>query len=334
MKLIYTVLFCLMMCGNLPAQFVTISGEKYDEPYLPLEQGRNLFPGEVDWTIVEWGFPLSRPFPFLNNRFLTRDLSLTGANIITENSKYFLSSVPISAENRSNPLRALVGRPDRDSSEIGEIVLLETDSVFSLEYKNVALKLYNVENDSFWYPDLRFNYQYHINFREDRVRIHFGETEIGPQGQEHLERLLLFSATAFRIWSEGLTFMFADGNPDSPGFELILDEAPSYGQYTLDSIPDEGTVFEYAFASTTSNASQISRQKLEIFPSPGRNYFRLAYGSAPFSYSVWDLSGQRMTSGTTQAEVRIETHDWPAGVYIISTGNEDQSAQESWIKMQ
>jgi hypothetical protein len=336
MKAILQLFLFIMICSCLQAQNIIIFGTKYEKTYQSLELGRSLFDGYSDWTLMERRIRLGFPFPFLDNRFLTRGLSLTGANILTENNDYFLSTVPISAENSSNLLWGLASRPAGDTSEIGRITLLETDSIFSMEYKDVALKLYNVENDSFWYPDLRFNYQYHINCREDRVRIHFGKTEIGPEGAGQLESLLLFSAIAFRIWSDGRTYMYTDGDPDSPGFELIYEEQPSYGEYTLDSIPDEGTVFEYSFATTTSNAPQISGQKVKIFPTPGRNYFRLDYGSVPFSYSVWDLSGQRVTSGTSQAEesVRVETHDWPAGVYIISIGNEEQSARQSWIKIQ
>ena len=253
---------------------------------------------------------------------------------MTENNDYFLSTVPISAENNSNPLRALVGRPDGDTSEIGRIILLETDSIFSMEYEDVALKLYNKQRDSFWYPDLRFNYQYHIDFREDRVRIHFGKTKIGPEGAEQLESLLLLSATAFRIWSGGRTFMFADGDPDSPNFELIFDEIPANGDYILDSIPAEGTVFEYEFASTTSNRRQIANQNAEIFPTPGRNFFTLRFGSEQFSYEVRNLSGQLMTSGASLGEVSIETQDWPAGIYVVSVESEGQSAQQLWIKAQ
>jgi hypothetical protein len=158
---------------------------------------------------------------------------------------------------------------------------------------------------------------------------------MGPSAEEQIEDLLIFSATALGIYSEGSTFMFADGDPKSPGFNFIIDEQPDYGFYTLQSIPKEGTVFEYSFATTTSNTPQISGQTVEVFPTPGRNYFLLDFGSAPFSYSVWDLSGQLMTSGTSQAEesVRVETHHWPAGVYIISVEHEEESVQESWIKM-
>ncbi len=323
-----------MLCGSLPAQNVSISGEKYQEPYTSIEHGIVLTPSDVNWSLIEQRYSLSLPFPFFNNRFITTGLSLTGANILTENDRYFLSTVPMSVENRSNPLRGLAGRAEGDTAAVGQIVLLETDSVLSVEFRNVAMELYNVERDSNWYLDLRFNYKYEIDFREDRVRIHFGETIVGPSAEEQVENLFIFSATAIRIYSEGRTFMFADGDPESPEFNLVFDELPDYDRYTLQSIPEEGTVFEYNFANTTSNSLQSAEQRMDVYPIPGKNYFQLAYGMQEFSYEVHNLSGQLMTSGMSYGEVKVETSDWMSGLYHISVESEGYSAKQLWIKAQ
>jgi len=334
MKAIYALLFLFILYQSSPAQNVTISGEKYEEPYSSIVHGIQLTPNHVNWRLIEQRNSLARPFPFLNNRFITTRLSLTGANILTENDRYFLSTVPISIENRSNPLRGLAGKTDSDTLSVGQVIILETDSIMSLEFRNVAMELYNVERDSFWFLDLRFNYKYEIDFREDQVRVHFGETIVGPSAEEQIGDLFIFSATAFQIYSEGRTFLFADGDPESPEFHLVFDELPDYGLYALQSIPEEGTVFEFNFANTTSNALQVADQKIEVYPIPGKNYFQLAFGMQEFYYEVHNMSGQLMTSGLSYGQAKVETSDWMSGLYHISVESEGYSAEQLWMKAQ
>jgi hypothetical protein len=227
--------------------------------------------------------------------------------------------------------------PPRDSlAEPRRITAQQTDTSLAVEYNKVAFTLWNFDTDSLVFLDAQFTYQVHLDYKNDKIRYHFGETLLGPEADAQMQEFSILSGmlTAFEI-NEGeiqLPFIFADKDPARPDFITGEGEFEEIPPFRIDNFPEKGTVYEFSLNVVTSAEEIQTIENVFVFPNPGSDQLTIKYPSLSLDYDIRNALGQLMQEGNASRTAKVSTAVWPAGIYIISVGEEEKSFSEIWFK--
>ena len=226
--------------------------------------------------------------------------------------------------------------PQDSSAEIGRVTVLETDTSFIVEYRKVFYELFNLETDSIVFLDAQFTYQVHLDYKNDKIRYHFGEPLLGPEAEAQMQEFSILSGmlTAFEI-NEGeiqLPFIFADKDPARPDFITGEGEFEEIPPFQIENFPEKGTVYEFTFNVVTSAEEIQTIENTLVFPNPGSDQLTIKYPSLSFDYEIRNALGQLMQEGNASRTAKVSTAAWPAGTYFISVGQGEKSYSETWFK--
>ena len=334
--IVSSILFFLFC--TLSAQEITLSGEKYEQDYQPLDQGVVLTDTSTYWEGFSEFYEPSPPVSFFSGAlsFQEVDLDEIGLFLFAEELAE-ISIFPLYVGSEDYDIWEVSAHSPEDTiAEIGQIRVQETDTSFTVEYSKVAYTLYNFNTDSLLFLDIQFTFQVQLDYKNDKVRYHFGEIVLGPEAETQMQELSIISGifTGFEF-SEGelqLPFIFADGDPAMPEFfagEGFFEELPPF---FIEDFPEEGTVYEFSMDVMTSTEEVSVSETLSVWPNPGYDQLTISYSAPDFSYEVRNAAGDLVQEVRAQRTARILTANWPAGVYFVSVGRGKQVLSELWIK--
>lgn len=336
-------IYCLFSICLAPlllgAQEIVFSGEKYEKDYEPLQQGQVLTDTSNYWEGFSEFYEPSTPVSFFSGAvsFSEVDIDEFGVFLYGEQPADF-TIIPLFVGNQEFSIWEITAHPPGDSlAEIGRITVQETDTSFTLEYNKVAFVLSNFEFDSLVFLDAHFTYQLQLDYKNDKIRYHFGEIVLGSEGEAQMEEFSILSAmlAAFEF-TEGelqLPFIFADKDPNRPEFVVGDGDFEELPPYNIKDFPKEGTVYEFSMdVVTTSTEEAESPKGLTVYPNPGRDQLMITHPSNSFDYEIRDVFGRLMQEGKASQRARVTTADWPVGVYFISAGQDASLSTKTWIK--
>jgi hypothetical protein len=81
-------------------------------------------------------------------------------------------------------------------------------------------------------------------------------------------------------------------------------------------------------ASGLSAANQNKAPELNIYPNPFRDYFSIKTDENTF-FEVFNLQGQLMFSGMSEAVTAVPCAEWPSGVYVLKVGGKVEKVQKN-----
>ena len=145
---------------------------------------------------------------------------------------------------------------------------------------------------------------------------------------------LTFSFTNSSVGASAQTWYFGDGDSSSqvsPTHTYATD-----GSYTIQLICSNACGSDTSEITTTVvGISDLQLQTLEISPNPAGNWFEIRLeGTAqgPVALRIWDMLGNEMLSQTmNSSSLRIETGNWPRGMYIIEVTQRNQSSKSRLV---
>lgn len=340
MRIILPLLLFCFLSNSTFSQDIRISGEKYEQAYIPLDGGTVLTDTANFWKGLEEIVTFSSPKSFFAGSKVFEEIYVGELSPILFNVSDDMSffTLGLYFGNEEEEVRDVMAHPPGDSlAQAGRVTVLETDSTFTVEFQKITYEIIDFQTGDTSVLDAQFSYQLQFDFKNDKIRYHFGESIISPQGQQKIDELSILSACLvdYEVDEDEYYFqwIFAEMDPDAPDFVAgegeLDDEIPPYH---LSSVPEAGTVFEFSFDVVTSSEEATGASEAIIFPNPGGEQLRIRRGQGKFSYAVRDASGRLMTEGEAVSEQRIDANEWPAGMYFVSVETETRSMNKIWIK--
>lgn len=337
MRTLFLSMFICLLGYALAAQDFKPSGQKYEQTYQPLNEGTVLTDTSNFWIGFSEFYSPEVPASFFEGSVVFEELDLEeiGVFLYNQNIEFVILGLYVGSEV-FDIWRVAARVPEDSSAALGRITVAETDSSFVIEFRNVAYELLNWETDSTFFIDAQFTYQVHLDYRNDKIRYHFGETLLGPLAQAQMEDLSILSGCLMGYESSGggasFPYIFASGEPEAPRFIVGEGDFTEIPPYEINSFPEEGTVYEFKLHVITSTADPVSGKEFTLFPNPGSDQLVIEYPGLEFDYEIRNATGQLMDAGTGSRRTQVMAGDWPAGMYFVSVGEEHKSINKVWIK--
>jgi len=335
-RLLWFLLFSFFLF-SIHAQEIILSGEKYEAPYQLLQNATLLTDTSSYWAGYFDLYKLNPPISFFGGSlsFDELDIDESFLFLFNEQAEFILASLFTGSEVY-DILQVLAHPPQDTLADIGRMSIKETDTSVIVEYHKVAYELYHIETDSALFLDAQFTYQVHLDYSNDKIKYHFGETRLGPLGEVQMEDLSILSGFLMNYeFNQGgvmSPYIFAGGDPIMPEFTIGEGEFEEIPPFYIEGFPEKGTVYEFSLDFSTSADQVRSLNRFSVFPNPGTNQLTISYPSSSFTYAIRDVLGNVVEEGIAARNAQISTASLPAGTYFIVVGNEQFTRSEVWIK--
>jgi len=342
---LFVPFFSLLWCFSIEAQHLktVVDFSQYTEEYKELEEASLLTSANQAWGERQWilqleptiYFPGTEDRPF--NQFGVSTLGQIALwhNTSHDNIELDLYLVPF-ALNVVSPLQ------DHLNEDQGEILYMMEDDFIKVEFRNVALAVEKVIGNG--NLTSRVNYSVEIDPANDRVRLHYGPSQISSSLQSHISINGILVGVAFEAWQNTGQQFFRIENlwhylkGSAEDFDLGMHEVliPASPLPAFFSFPPEGTVYEFSFSELpTSITEPIMDQPFVIFPNPGTDQFQLElqeWGWTNADIEVLDMMGRIVLKTKVNGDKLINSSAWSSGIYTVRISSKDETFSHKWIK--
>lgn len=287
----------LLIIGHwLPAQ--SYQAQVLQQTYTPLKEGIVL--NQNPWS--EWqrypDVPIGFDFVYFNDTFSHFTLEISSRMVFDNEHHHYFD--PLVMVHLADPGNTETEIRYHTNGPIGQ-------RVFTLEYHNVRIK-----SDT----SLFVHFQAKLYEKSGQLEMHMGpHSDVKPK--DHLRlgpyagvyTLKSVNPVSFK---EGLNLQ---GNGASPTSTFFTGSQAPYLQYTLNRLPPEGTVYQYA-KQTASRTETAAKQRLRWHPSE-----QVLYSTQPQvqMVEVYNLNGKVCFSAALPAFGRVSLEHLPKGLYLLHT---------------
>nr|MBS0037404.1 T9SS type A sorting domain-containing protein [Saprospiraceae bacterium] len=340
---------CLLFTCSLGGQIIQTESEftHYEEEYFPLENATTLTSTTDAWGQRKWSFTLDSNiiFPGLEDRPFHFLVVATNGHIALW---HFLNEEKIELGLYMIPILRSFVSPLKDyrNEDQGAILYYSEDNYIKVEYRNVAFALENILLSGRLLS--RVNYTIEIDPDNDRIRYHFGPSDINTSTQYHFLESGTVLGLGFEVWENfGSTqqsnfqrvenyWKYLEGSPDDFKTLAYRDINKPLPDSSYFDFPPEGTVYEFRLSSLpTSVRESPSELSIELSPNPGVDQFHLQINSRDWrggELSVFNTHGQLVLTQSAAASNVINTAKWPSGLYFIHLDCPGNSEVLKWVK--
>jgi len=98
-------------------------------------------------------------------------------------------------------------------------------------------------------------------------------------------------------------------------------------------LPITGLQFHVSYLSTTALKENDHNELATVYPNPGISQLNIQTDTPITQVTIYDMMGRQVFNQTmSETTIRINTENWPAGVYFWKTYNSSYSFSGKWIK--
>ena len=334
-----------LCCVSIEAQHLQteVSFSQYFEEYSEIGEATLLTSETQAWGERQWirqiepslQFQGTEERPFNQMGIVTLGQVALWHNNSPDNVELDLYLVPF-ALNVVSPLQ------DHLNEDQGAILYFMEEDYIKVEFRNVALAVEKVLSSGSLTS--RINYTVEIDPANDRVRFHYGPSQISSALQSHISENGILVGIAFEAWEKlGQQFnrienswKYLKGSPDEFNVASHQDLVPSNPQPGFTSFPPNGTVYEFEFSSMSTSVDDLMADKtFRLFPNPGNDQLHIDISESGWSkpdIEVFDVFGLNIYKSVAHHNGLIFTSDWPAGIYFVRISADDSSFTRKWVK--
>lgn len=312
-------LFAAILVASVSAKaqdFYTFT--KSEATYQELTDAVSMNDGEAWWFLSEMGpfeatFPVSvfgqefNKFAFIDGNFITFN---DDDPIIT----FFYPTIAFLMDK---------GYPDSSQSPVSyKIEGNEGSRTLKLEVKNAGL----IDDMDGALPLLYLNYQIWFYEEDSSIEYHYGDhniTDISILNDEgiNIAGIDLYNLSA-EVTEQAAIVSGEITNPSYYEFASESDIPENPEDITLDGMPQPNTV--YRFALNPASVNGMAKTSFSLYPNPVTNQLNLTFNESIYtSYTIYDLTGRSVLSGTVNGEDNMQIHvgSMQNGTYLLTIGN-------------
>lgn len=341
--------FFLLFTYHLEGQIITTEAAftQYEEEYDSLENGITLTSTTAAWGQRNWNFSLdsSIVFPGLEDRPFHHLVVATNGHIALwhflneEKIELGLYMIPI-LRNLVSPLQ------DYRNEDQGSILYYSEDNYIKVEYRNVAFAHEKILLNGRILS--RVNFTIEIDPDNDRIRYHFGPSDLATSTQHHFLDRGTVLGLGFEVWENmGIpqnpnfqrienSWIHLEGTPEDIETFSYRDKNKPLPDSSFLAFPPEGTVYEFGLSSMpTSVRENTTELSIELMPNPGVDQVHMVINGGDLTGAelfVFDIAGNLLHSQSGSASNVINTAKWPSGLYFIHLDRPGGREIVKWVK--
>ncbi|TVR89986.1 MAG: T9SS C-terminal target domain-containing protein [Saprospirales bacterium] len=217
---------------------------------------------------------------------------------------------------------------DPSNTDEGHILFYEGDGILKIEFRNVAFEReLNLGDGNL---TSRANFLVEVDFETKCMEFHYGPANISSELENALEGAIPVYTSFEYVYEEyvdgqfqfnyGNLFAILGGDPTNPELQKLLSEGDFDEQPNpLNSLPKEGTVYQFCYDQTTSVDETILENpgKLNLYPNPATDIVQIKprADSRIKQVLVYDQMGRVVSS--TKGSREVDVSHLPSGLYVI-----------------
>lgn len=313
-----TTLLFLLLLSAVGVKAQTYNFSVSQETYADLAGSTSMNNGQV-WDYDEFG-PVAIPFSFsiagqAVNRFLFQDnyfmFLKPGATTDSEDGLFYVDASTAFIQDRTFSTGT-------SSSPISYKTEGEAGSrILKLEVKNAGLE----DGDDLGFDEDEYfvNFQIWIYESNNTIEIRYGQNNIDDLDVLDTEGMLIAGISK----DEDNAYLVYGESADPTYGEFTLDTFPEEG-LTMDAFPANGTVYKFTPAGV-AGVKDFSKSAISLYPNPATTVLNLKSNSfASADYEIYDILGKRVAASKMAAgsDVQINIENLNEGVYFVKTNGQ------------
>jgi hypothetical protein len=213
-----------------------------------------------------------------------------------------------------------------------EYRLLTFPSTYGTEFSNTSVLTLTIPAD---FPFETITVK--VTFERESLIDSWG-TITTPFGTFNTIRQRMFEVQSDSVWgtSFGISTLLDSGQSESESYTFWTDNASarySLLEYTLDPTTDGVTNVRWQAASPVASLTTIEEKEfVSVYPNPTSDYFTIDSKNETVNFSIIDVSGKLIMSGSVQnGATQVPVHMLAEGTYIVRLVDSEQHVSEKRI---
>lgn len=100
-------------------------------------------------------------------------------------------------------------------------------------------------------------------------------------------------------------------------WSYTLPANPVIGKWTFEAVYGTKTHVHDFYVLFPTSVNELDKEAVKLYPNPVKDYVKIEGVTAGTQLQVTNVLGQTMFSGPCPASQTLDTHEWPAGMYLL-----------------